>query len=352
MIDGKNRNTDEKAYREILMDSASSLKDFCLDRKLYFRRYIMSEVVEEKFNQSILMGQLVDLLLLEPEKFDDKFAMSSCISSPTGLMLEFCEALYRFTKEATNDEGEVTRSFEEISRDAYTESGYKLKYEAVIGKFLGSDAEIFYDEIRKNRPLKLLVVTAQDITNAERIVEELKNNPVTKDIVNLVDSVRYKVFNQFQIEGYDVDGHLFKAMIDKIIVDTKEKTVQVYDLKCTFSVEEFYRDYYLYRRAYIQAFLYYCAAKELTKPGQPATGYTVLYPRFIVCDSINYYSPLIFILSEYDIIDAYEGFEHKGNHYPGVKSLIQDLQWALDNNTWNISRENSLNNGIVKITGR
>lgn len=47
--------------------------------------------------------------------------------------------------------------------------------------------------------------------------------------------------------------------------------------------------------------------------------------------------------------DAYNGFEHKGRVYPGVKSLIEDLNWAIENNTWNIDRNNYLNNGIVNI---
>ena len=43
------------------------------------------------------------------------------------------------------------------------------------------------------------------------------------------------------------------------------------------------------------------------------------------------------------------GFEHKGREYPGVAQLIEDLDWSIENDKWNISRENYLNNGIVKL---
>lgn len=342
----------ESTYRAVNLDSSSSLKDFCLDRKKYFRKYIMNEDVEDKDTQAAMMGRVVETLLMESELFDERFYMSACAGAPTGLMLEFVEALYKYTKAATNDEGVVTRSFEDISKDAYVESGFKIKYEAVIGKFVGSDAEIYYNEICTVRANNLSVVTVQDVTNAERIVEELKNNPITRDIVTLVDSANYKVLNQLQVEDYEVDGHRFKSMMDKVIVDYKKKTVQVYDLKCVWAVENFFEEYYLYRRAYIQAYLYWKAAIKLTEPGSPigATGYEVLPPRFMVCDSTNYFSPLIYTLTLDDINNAYYGFEYKGRKYTGVKTLIQDLQWALDNNTWNISRENSLNNGIVNLT--
>lgn len=344
----------EANYRAIYLDSSSSLKDFCLDRKKYFKKYIMNEDVEDKDTQAALMGRVVETLLMEPELFDSRFYMSACSEPPTANMLKFVEALYTHTKEATADDGQVTKSFEEISKLAYADSGYKIKYEVVISKFVGTDAEIYYDEIRRVRGNGLSVVTTQDIANAEKIVQELRTNPVTKDLVNLISSPRYSVRNQLQIEGYKVGGHLFKSMMDKVVIDHQEKTIQVTDLKCVWAVENFYDEYYLYRRAYIQAYLYYRAAMEMTKPGwgnEDLSEYKVLPPQFLVCDSTNYFNPLIYRLTYDDLADALLGFEHKDRKYVGVKDLIEDLQWALENNVWNMSRKNYLNNGIVNIKG-
>ena len=320
-----------------------------MDRKKYYRKYILGETVEDKDTQAATIGRVVETLLLEPELFDEKFYMSACASAPTSLMLAFVEALYKFTKEATDDNGNVTRSFEDISKDAYAESGFKIKYDAVISKFVGSDAEIYYNEIRKVRGQNLTVVTTEDVTNAEKIVEELRNNPVTKDVVNLVNSPRYTVYNQLQVEGYVLDGHEFKSMMDKVVIDHEACTIQVYDLKCTWSVENFLEEYYLYRRAYIQALLYYKAVLHFMNNTEEIRGYRVEPPRFIVCDSTNYYNPLIYTLSDKDLEDAYDGFTHKNREYTGVATLIKDLKWALENNVWNLSRENSINNGLVNI---
>ena len=339
----------ESNYRAKAIDSSSSLKEFSMDRKKYYRKYILGETVEDKDTQAATIGRVVETLLLEPELFDEKFYMSACASAPTSLMLAFVEALYKFTKEATDDNGNVTRSFEDISKDAYAESGFKIKYDAVISKFVGSDAEIYYNEIRKVRGQNLTVVTTEDVTNAEKIVEELRNNPVTKDVVNLVNSPRYTVYNQLQVEGYVLDGHEFKSMMDKVVIDHEACTIQVYDLKCTWSVENFLEEYYLYRRAYIQALLYYKAVLHFMNNTEEIRGYRVEPPRFIVCDSTNYYNPLIYTLSDKDLEDAYDGFTHKNREYTGVATLIKDLKWALENNVWNLSRENSINNGLVNI---
>ena len=348
MIKGQGKT--EATYRAVLLDSSSSLKDFSMDRKKYYNRYVLGKKVEDKDSQAAIMGRLVETLLMEPEEFDNRFYMSACASTPASLMLAFVEALYKYTQEATDDFGNVSRTFEEISRDAYTESGFKIKYEAVIGKFIGTDAEIYYNEIRKVRSNNLTVVTSQDVSHGERIVEELKTNFATKNIVNLINSSRYSILNQLQVEGYEIDGHLFKSMMDKVIVDHNEKTIQVYDLKCTWSVENFYEEYYLYRRAYIQAYLYWHAAKFLAlDETSELFGYNVPPIQFIVCDSTNYHNPLVYTLSDKDLEDAYNGFTHKNREYVGVKSIIEDLKWARENNVWNISRENYVNKGKVSI---
>jgi len=62
-------------------------------------------------------------------------------------------------------------------------------------------------------------------------------------------------------------------------------------------------------------------------------------------------NPLIYTLDDQDMEDAYIGFEYKGRNYPGVLKLIKDLKWAQENQVWNISRENFINKGQVKITG-
>jgi len=350
MIKGVNKTAEERKYRAIETDSSSSLKDFSLDRRKYYKKYVLREKVEEKENLAANMGRLVETLLLQPEEFDNRFYMSSTASVPTGLMLEFVEALYKVTTEATDGFGVVTREFKDLAHEAYIASGFKLAEETVLNKFIGSDAEIYYREIREVRSRNLTVITTQDVTNAEKIVEELQTNEFTKDIINMVTSSRYTVSNQFVVDDYIVDGHKFKSMLDKVIVDHNEKRIMIYDLKCVWSVENFYNEYYLYRRAYIQALLYFKAIEWLVEQKtSPWYKYHVEYPQFIVCDSINYYSPLIYTLEYKDMYDAYRGFTKGDRQYPGVKELIEELKWAQENDIWSISKKNYESKGFVNI---
>lgn len=343
-------NKTEASYRKIMMDSSSSLKDFSINRKSYYKKYILNEYVEEKDNTAINTGKVVETLLLEPELFDGKFYISACANTPSGLMGDFVEALCTLSRDNVNEHGESKRSFEEISKEAYSIAGFKITYAAVINKFIGSDAEIYYDEIRRVRENNLIIITANELANAEKIVEELKTNPITSDIVNLKSNERYDVIKQMQIEGYEIDNHIFKSMIDLVIADNEAKLIKIYDLKCTWNVEDFYTNYYLYRRSYIQAFLYSMAIVSLAQNKESKYfGYKVSPTAFIVCDSINYYSPLIYTLSPADLEESYLGFTHKEKYYPGVKEIIEELNWAMDNSIWNISMANYKKKGVLNI---
>jgi hypothetical protein len=350
MIKGTTKT--EANYRAVGLDSSSSLKDFSMDRKKYYRKYILNETVEDKDSAAANMGRIVETLLMEPDQFDKRFYMSSCTSTPTGLMLDFVEALYVHTRDATNEKGVVTRPMDELLQDAYRDSGFKIKYEAVINKFIGSDAQIYYDEIRKVRSQNLTVVNTMEISVAEKIVENLRINTTTAPIVNMVNSSRYQVIDQMQVEGYEIDGHMFKSMLDKVIIDHKEKLITPYDLKCTWNVENFYEEYYLYRRAYLQAYLYYHAMLHMANnPDSEYYGYTVEYLKFIVCDSSNYYRPLVYTLDIDDMMDAYKGFVHKGRTYPGVGELVTALKWCVSSNIWDISHKNYIAHGVINIKG-
>ena len=332
-----------KDYYKIELDSASSLKDFSIDRRLYYKKHIEKVKVEEEFSKAIIIGNLVDTLLLEPDEFDNRFHLSSLAKLPTGKMLDFSNALVELTM---NDK--ENKTFEEIATEARKIAQFEWKLPAILDKFAGKDPEIYYKEAIEIKSKGLILVDLIDVTNAEKIVNELKNNEFTRDIINLTDSDRYVVFNQLQIEGFEVDDLPMKAMLDKVIVDKTLKIISPFDLKITWSVEGFLDEYLLYRKGYFQYYIYYWALKDW-KSKVGFNDYEINYLTFIVGDSINYYNPLLYKVSGLDMGKAYDGFDKNGKYYPGVKDTISYLKWAKENNIWNISKNNYLNEGIVYL---
>lgn len=352
----KTEKRTEREYRALMLDSSSSLKMFVEDRKKYFKRYILNEESEEEeddkyYNKSMLMGMLVESMLPGVEEdFDSKFYSSECIKPPTGKALDFVNALYRRTVECMED-GVITKDFVDLARLAYDDADCKKPVFAnYVKEFVGSEAEMYYKELRESRPRNLYVVCASEKENADRIRDELCTNPITASIINQRDDVRYKVLNQYQIE-YEADGMEMKSMLDKVLIDRIEKKIWIYDVKVTWNVENFYEDYYLKRKTYIQAYLYYVAMNKakFDVEGEDFGEYEVQPPIFIVADNINYMQPLLYITDQNDLEDAVKGFEHKGREYVGVEEILKDLKWALENSEWRISRKNALLRGKVKL---
>lgn len=221
MIQGNVNVKSEKEYRSVPLDSASSIKVFSMDKRKYYKLFVLNEkdTEDELDSKASLVGKIVECLLLEPERFDNVFYLSACLNKSTGLMEKFVEAAYQLMRAAAveDENGELVcnKSFEDISREAYEISGFKLPYETIIKKFAGSDDEIYFNELLQVRFNGLTVITANDVSNAEKIVEELRNNFVTSAIVNQIDDVRYTVLKQCKIEGFEIDGHLLKGMMDK-----------------------------------------------------------------------------------------------------------------------------------------
>ena len=341
----------EQEYRELNYNSSSSLKDFSVDRRKYHKKYILKEEVKEKENVAVNMGRLVETLLMEPERFDDMFFMSTCVKIPGGMLGDFIQKLAQLVSENTSEEGEMKGEFTDYAEEAYKEAGFKIKFDTVLKKLEDPENEIYYQECLNVYYYKMTLVTAQDVENAEKIVEELRNNPTTSTIVTLTDTKDFSVVNQMKLEDFSVDKLRMKAMLDKVIIDHKNQVVKPFDLKCTWSVENFYKEYYLYRRAYIQAYVYWRGLQYFANndPDCEFYGYEVEHPQFIVCDSINYYQPLIYVLDDDDMKDAYEGFEHNGKYYPGVKDIIAELKWAIKEDIWTISKTNFDKKGVLNI---
>ena len=52
----KGQTNTEANYRAVMLDSSSSLKDFSLDRKKYYRKYILNEPINEKETSAATIG--------------------------------------------------------------------------------------------------------------------------------------------------------------------------------------------------------------------------------------------------------------------------------------------------------
>lgn len=344
MIEGKKIITEE-TYRAIPSLSSSDLRLFSIDRKKFYKTKVLLEERDEEYSKALLIGSISHCLLLEPENFESKFFLSVCEKPPTGMLLTFTESLYKHTIACMDEEGVVTREFSELAQLAYEESGYKITLEAVLKKFAG-EGERYYYQLREAKTRGLEVVCVDDLAIANKIVQIIKED----EFVGPIFSDELEGLNEVKVESFDLDGIEMKAMLDRIIIDRKNKTIQLYDLKVVFDNQNFYREYWLKKKAYIQAFVYWRALMAGTLDlGFNYADYEILPPIFIAADSGCHYQPLLYTMKVSDLDKAEYGFMESGRFYEGVSTILSEIKFCKENNIWNISKKAYENKGVVEL---
>ncbi len=345
----------EAEYRKVPMLSASDLRQFSTDRKAFFQEKILGEKREEDYNKAILIGNLVHCLLLEPQEFDNKFYMSICEKPPTGLLLAFTEALYKHTVLSLDENNVVTEDFDSLSDKAYVDSEFKISKEAVLKNFTtpnkktGEIPENYYKQLLEARLQGLEVACVDDITIAEKIVKQLREDEFVGGIFE--DTEDTQSFNEQKIEGFEVDGIQMKGMLDRIVVNHKDKTLQIYDLKVVYDPINFMREYYLKKAAYIQGYIYRIGLLSgKLDLGFDYSDYKHLPPIFLCAHSGCFYKPIQYKMSMNSLLAANIGFDVAQRHYPGVGDIIQDILFAQEKGEWNISLKDYLTNGVREIS--
>lgn len=333
----------EKEYRLVDLLSASDLRLFNTDRKKFWKEKVLGEKREEEYNKSILLGSVAHCLLLDPHKFDEKYIMSTCETPPTGMVLTFTESLYRQTIGAMDEEGRIGMDFKEMLDVAYAESGFKITLEAAVKKFNETGKE-YYEQLVKAKAQGLEIVCMNDINIANRIVEIIRGDKFVGGYFNNVD------FCELQVEGFEVDGVKMKAMMDKLLVSHEHEVIRLVDLKIVFDNQNFMREYYLKKQAYIQGYIYYQALKSgKLELGFDYSKYLIMAPTFLAADSGCFYAPVSYEMTHVDLRKAYEGFEYNGRAYRGVKETLEELNWSMETGIWNMSKKAYDNRGILNL---
>lgn len=353
----------EKEYRALEIDSYSSLKVFIEDRKKYYKKFVLREPVREEESDEMRFGSLVDCLLFTPEEFDNRYAMSVS-KVPSGQWGKLMDELWAVTLANLNANGEVTKEVEDMLEEAYNNVKYDRRtgeavafkresLEKVKEKFPGSEAEMYYRQLRESHGKTILDLS--ELETAQAVVQELRTNEFTKDIINLVNDKRYEVYNQFPIIG-EVDGSItgtvgykLKCLIDKLVIDHERKIIYIYDLKTAWDNERSFIYNYRKYKYYIQLAVYFYLVVEWKKKQPKLKDYAVMYPRFIVAESSNYKAPLVYYTDISNFNQGMRGFIYQDEYHPGVIRAIRDLAWHRETGIWRVSRENYEGKGYIKL---
>lgn len=338
-----------REYRDLKMLSQSSLK--LLDyspAKFYEYEYMWLKGLGERRdmpeNEAMRFGSLVDCKLLTPELFDETYSINSGVT-PTGQMLTFVEAYYKFEFEYEALVGTKDLSEEEvlmIATKAYDAVGFKRdKLQSVIERFKTEGID-YYNFLLLSAGKK--VISQEEDQKATKLIFEAKNAEFIGDILSadsspgLVTFKQLPLFTKLSIGTYLIE---VKGLLDFVIVDNLNKTITPYDLKTTG--ESYFLNSYTSRRYDLQAALYTELLKTWAESNYP--DYQVLPFNFLVIYT-NGNKPELYELTQDQLrLGAIGGTNQYGRPVKGFIDLLQDYVWHVENNKWNYSKEVYENNG-------
>jgi hypothetical protein len=327
---------DEATYRASTAISYSILSTYSRDG---FR--VIPNLYDHKDGEALRFGSLVDCLMTEPETLKNRFLIAD--------FPNVTDAIVSIVKIAYQMYGELYRTIDGIpSKDLLTiikgENYYNnYKDETKIKGIIEKGGE--YYKLLSLAGTKT-VMSNDDYLKAVNCIKALKTNVFTKEYFeeNPFNTNVEKLYQcKFLLKFKPRD---IRCMFDLLIVDHNAKTIQPCDLKTTGKNEEEFKHSFLEFRYYLQATLYSFILQQTINQDEYFKEFTIKPFKFIVINRDNQ-TPLIW---EFPYSNLDTDFEDKyGNLYKGWKTLLNELDWYLNNETYEYPIEGYLNKGELQL---
>ncbi len=338
------KNLGEREYRSLPLDSYSSIKDFLTNRTKYYKKYILKEKVDETKEQGaedMRFGNVVDCLKFSPEEFENRYQISTAGVPESPQMLKFINNLHSLCVKNTNEQGVICANLEDLIGDAYVQTGIKRDtLDSWKEKFLIKKEGYDYFIELKDRGNKI-VISSEEWKWALDIKDYINKHPFTKNIMNLENSEKYKVFPQFKLTGI-IKGMKLKMMEDLVIFNEEKKIITPLDLK-VMSNNTIFPYNYIKLKYYIQNGTYVF----LLRQNYPE--YKVNPITFVTIDKYRQNDPINVRTSEAQFQDALKGFVLDGRKYKGLYQAIEELSWHKESGIWTCDKATHDNHGFSDL---
>ena len=340
-------------YRKIDALSASDIKLFAKDRIAFYRQKVLGEKRKDRFNDSLTLGTLIDFALSDcrgswqefEQNFDDKFIILS-VKKGTGQLFLLADLLYEYTLRDMDEEGNITSSFSTRFEEAFDrlqkDDKFKgKKVEWALEQFKDSDAETYFSENLK--AIDKLPVDEWMLNKCKFIVENVLMDDNVKHLFEEQEDVEN--LGKYVVE-WEYKGLKAKSELDNLTIRHNPKEIIITEVKSTWDSEDFERTYLKLR--YDLAAIYYYKAIQYTF--QDLQDYTIKFQFLVVDTSPQGLNPLIYKISNKDLLNAEHGFKTKsGYYYKGLDELVDEILWCQETQNWRISKNAYENNGILNL---
>lgn len=270
---------EENFYSKKFHFSYSGLNKLLFSPRSFYNHYILNQR-EDKVEQHLVDGSLLHCLLLEEDKFDEKFVLSPSKlpgdSAKKVLDKVFTRALIDgYTELSLEDRSsDIIMVLQEINLHQSLKTD-----EQRVEKMLTEENKSYYDFLRTKGDK--LVIDNETLERVKISVDEVKGNSKAWSLLGIGNpDTKSEVPLQIDLLNY---GFGLKGIVDNIRVAHDEKTIYINDLKTTGKLIQDFPETVEYYKYWLQAAIYV----RLTRASYPDLSAYKIKFHFVVVDKIN-----------------------------------------------------------------
>jgi hypothetical protein len=297
--------------------------------------------IEDNDTTYFRTGSALDCLLTSPERWDEDFKVIS-VSRPWGLMGKFIDNL---------PPNLDMFSSAEHYQEAYDKSGYKMKLETVINNFWKNEETYKYYMATRGTDKEKIIVSKDEYETVLKCKELILANEFIEQYF-VAKGIGQEILRQVPIYFRYMEEDC-KALLDGVLIDHRQRTIQPYDLKTTGkSVYDFPKSYLQYGYYRQGAFYTHAICSETSPVYQYLSeGYTLLDFIFIVVETklSSSHPAVIFRTAPRDRECGLSGGYIGKRYYKGINDLIADYKFYKSNDYWDLPRDLYENKGEILL---
>ena len=318
-------------YKKEFNFSYSSINKLLFSPRMFYNHYVLKQK-EDSTDSHLVIGRVLHCLLLEPENFDNQFAvMTSKIPSENNKKI--IDNIFRNYLVNQNN----TLTLEDYSKDILTHLltinlHQSLKTDQQrLDKILTDENNEYFEFLKLS--LGKTVIDQTILDNCKISLDVIKANDDVRVLLQL-DKIQedneIEVYNELIVSMSDKNLPFgFKGVLDNVVVDHNSKTLFINDLKTSGkSIQDFPEsvDYYKY---WIQGVIYVMLASE----------------KFLK-DKQDWNMQLTFIvIDKYNQVYPYQVSSESLNKWKiDFEKIVTQIKWHYDNKQYNLPYDLALGN--------
>lgn len=318
----------EKEYYSEKRVSSSSLKWFEIS-PLFFRKMLDKEI-EQETKRYFEIGKKIHMRILEPNEFDKNYIFLDYETPKSENQRQFCEDYITYP----------ARKVDEKLLYAYRKnySADKLTEDKILEKAtdLKKSLSKYITYLKKRSEVKdVLTKSDNDLINT--LVDRVNSHQAAYSLTRVSDEDKMNGVEEYneQVVFFDILGVKCKSMIDRLVIDTKNKTIFLIDLKTTSNLGDFghsFEEFAYYRQMafYWGAVHQFCKDKGIDISEYKKETYIVGLQKGD--------------LPECRVFNISEQWLTRG--LDEIEQILPRIKWHFDNELWEHRQEYYENYGV------